>query len=131
MPAEERGDVGQALPSETIEAQSTRTNNADLLARSGAVADERRVHGQAGAEHRRGVLRLESLRDGEDVALVNADGSRVTASGLVTVLVLGVVGVDPLGAVVLLNKAKGSSQLWPCAAEEWLDGRCRSCTSCS
>jgi len=31
----------------------------------------------AGAEHGRSVLRLESLRDGENVALVNADGSRV------------------------------------------------------
>lgn len=48
----------------------------------------------AGAEHRRGVLGLETLGDAEDETLVDADGGRVAAGGLVPVRVRAVVRVD-------------------------------------
>lgn len=72
--------------------ETTDTDDTDSLARSSTVPDQRRVDGQPGAKHRRGILRCESLRDSKDESVVGSDGSRVTALRGDAILELGVVG---------------------------------------
>ena len=73
--------------------RNVHADDADFLARADAVADERGVGCQAGAEHGRGELRGEGVGDREGEVLVGADVRRVAALGERAVGVERVVGV--------------------------------------
>ena len=84
-------------------AETTESDNANLLALGNAVAHKGRVDGQATAEHGSDVLVLDAVGNAEDKLLVGADAARVAAVGdLAAVGVLGIVRVDLLLAVVLV-----------------------------
>jgi hypothetical protein len=53
--------------------ESAGADEGDLVAGPGAATDEARVGGEAGAEHRRGRLGRERVRDRKDVELVGDD----------------------------------------------------------
>jgi hypothetical protein len=55
------------------------TDDPNRLTRSSTITEQRRVHGQPGAEHRRGVLRLDCLGDGEHPAVVDSDRGGVAS----------------------------------------------------
>ena len=57
---------------------AAQTNNADLLARSGAIADQGRVCGEPGTEHWRDEVTLQRLGNGKDPVLVRTDVRRVS-----------------------------------------------------
>ena len=85
-----------------LTAETTDTDNTNSLARSSTVPNKRRVDGQTGTQHRRRVLRLERVGNGENVLVVRTDRSGVSALGLDTIGELCVVRVDHLGTVVLV-----------------------------
>lgn len=92
--------------------ENAHADNADLLAWPNAVADERGVGGQAGAEHRGGELGLEAVGDGEGEVLKRADVGGVAAVGECAVGVEGVVCVcyQPL-SVSVSTGSMGSESL--------------------
>ena len=92
-----------------VVAETTNTNDTDLLARTATVHSQGRVDGETSAEHRSGVARLDAVGDGEDELAVSADGGRVTALRVHAIGVDIRVGVDPLRAVVLQAVLAGSA----------------------
>jgi hypothetical protein len=75
-------------------AESTDADDADLLAGTTAVAVERREGSQTAAEHGRDLLEIELVRDLEDELLVDPNARGIAAVSNLSILVLGVVGVD-------------------------------------
>jgi hypothetical protein len=75
-------------------AQSTDADNADLLTGTAAVAVQRREGRQTAAEHGRDLLQLELVRNLEDELLVDPNARGIAAVSNLSILVLGVVGVD-------------------------------------
>jgi hypothetical protein len=69
--------------------KSSRTNHPDLLARAGAVPDDRDEDGDAGIEHAGCVPGLEAVRDGEDQLLVSDGAGEVPVLGAGALRVLG------------------------------------------
>jgi hypothetical protein len=61
--------------------ESADADDADLFAGPGAATDEARVGGEAGAEHRRGRLGWERVRNRKDVELVGDDAASSTRPG--------------------------------------------------
>jgi hypothetical protein len=61
--------------------ESADADDGDLLAGPGAATDKARVGGETGAEHRRGRLGRERVRDRKDVELVGDNPGRVPALG--------------------------------------------------
>jgi hypothetical protein len=68
--------------------KTTDTDHADLLTRTSTVPDERAEDSEASTEHASGVLRLETIRNGEDELLVGDDAGGVAALGAGAVGVL-------------------------------------------
>lgn len=73
------------------------SDNANLLARAGAVANKGRVGRQARAEHRRRTLGLEGLRDREGEVLVSTNVGRVASLRQGSIGVEAAVGVYQSG----------------------------------
>ena len=68
-------------PHDRVVAEPTNADDPDLLARPAAVRLEGRIDSETSAHHRCRVARLNLLGDGEDEALVCADGGRVADLG--------------------------------------------------
>lgn len=68
---------------------TSKTNNPDLLARSGSVSHQRTVGSETGTEHRRGNVRVQLLWDREDPSLVRPDVAGITTLGNHTAVLLG------------------------------------------
>lgn len=83
-------------------AQATDADDTDLLTGSGAELLQRRVHGDTAAEHGGGVLGRETLGHLDNKVRRASVVQSVAAVCLVAVGELGIVCVDPVGAVVLL-----------------------------
>ena len=74
--------------------QATNTTDTHAFSRAAAVADERRVSGQATTEHGSSLAEAQLLRDSKGELFVAADGGRVTAVADRAIGVFGVVSVD-------------------------------------
>lgn len=82
--------------------ETTDSDNSDLLSWPGAETHQRGVCGQTGAQHRRGECGLNVIRNLEGEVLVRAHVAGVTTLSHGAVAVLCAIGVDGVGAVVLL-----------------------------
>lgn len=65
----------------SIMPKATYTNNTNLLSRAAAVSKERRVDGEAGAEHRGCIFGGDTRWNGEYKLLVGANSSGVSIEG--------------------------------------------------
>ena len=89
-------------PEEGEVTETTDTDDTDLLTRASTEADQRRVDGQTSAEHGSGDRGLEVVGDLEDEVVVCTDVRGVTTLRDGAIRVGCTVGVDGVGAVVLL-----------------------------
>jgi hypothetical protein len=89
-------------PQESEVTKTTNTDDTNLLAGTSAEADKRRVDGQTGAQHRGGNGRLDVVGDLENEVVVCTNVRRVTTLRDGAIGVRCTVGVDGVGAVVLL-----------------------------
>src|SRR6185437_11093774 len=71
------GDLHPHVP------EPAETDNPDALAGAGAVAFQRRVHGDAGAQHRRRGVERQGIGDFYHKAVEHRDGGRIAAEGVV------------------------------------------------
>jgi hypothetical protein len=89
-------------PQESEVTKTTNTDDTNLLAGTSAEADKRRVDGQTGAQHRGGNGRLDVVGDLENEVVVCTNVRRVTTLRDGAIGVRCTVGVDGVGAIVLL-----------------------------
>jgi len=89
-------------PEEGEVTETTDTDDTNLLTRASTEADQRRVDGQTSAEHGSGDRGLEVVGDLEDEVVVCTDVRGVTTLRDGAIRVGCTVGVDGVGAVVLL-----------------------------
>jgi hypothetical protein len=85
-------------PHESEVAQSSDSDDTDLLARTATETDEGRVSCESSAQHRSGDGGVEILGNLEHEILLYSNVGREAALGDSTILVLGAVGIDPRDA---------------------------------